>query len=394
MTNRRLQVHYCCVQGAYWILAAIMSGFMTPILQAKGFSSMEIGVLLAVKHVSSIFVQMWVADFSDRHADKIPLKYIIGVGLIIGIFATGVFYFCPGNFMAAVLLFLIFGSTINIIVSFIDAMSIQYINTGKNISYTMARGCGSFTWAVASIFLGRYADQFGAAKLLLVQMGIAFLLLVIVLTIEPAQIVEQHDYKKQQAEAHNIGYLLKNYHKYTLFLVSCVLTTICYNTGSCFLIDIVKAAGGGESEYGIVCFVLAIVEIPTAVFFMKMKEIIGLNRLLMIFTISNTLKAAVLFFAKNVYAIYFDQIFEMLGFGLFYAGSVFFVMEQLPSEDVVKGTSLITVAVNGIGTGVGSMICGWIMSVLGLKALLGSGIMFGVAGIFIMSLAMSEKSRP
>ena len=91
---------------------------------------MEIGVLLAVKHVSSIFVQMWVADFSDRHADKIPLKYIIGVGLIIGIFATGVFYFCPGNFMAAVLLFLIFGSTINIIVSFIDAMSIQYINTG------------------------------------------------------------------------------------------------------------------------------------------------------------------------------------------------------------------------------------------------------------------------
>lgn len=389
MEKRRLQIHYCFVQGIYWVLAAIMAGFLTPILQDKGFTSIEIGSLLAVKHVSSIFVQLLVSDFADRHADKILLKHIIALCLIIGIIATAVFYSLPTNFMVAVGIFLIFGATLNIIVSFVDAMAIQYANVGKNISYTLARGCGSFTWAVASILIGMFADVYGAVQLLVVQMMVAGSMLVAIWTIEPVS--DTPGKKKEPTKnVHGISYLLKNYPGFTLFLIATFFSTASYNTGSCFMIDIVRGAGGGQTEYGIVSFILAIVEIPTAIFFTRLRKMVGLHRLLEIFAISNTLKAVGLFFAQEVYQLYMIQILEMFGFGLFYAGSVYFVMESLPVQDVVKGTALITVAVNGIGTGVASVYSGWILSAFGLKVLLASGIGLGILGVMMMYLAMRK----
>ena len=45
MVERKLTAKYALFQGIYWMLAAVALAYMTPILEAKGFSSMEIGIL-------------------------------------------------------------------------------------------------------------------------------------------------------------------------------------------------------------------------------------------------------------------------------------------------------------------------------------------------------------
>ena len=55
--NRRITVKYCFLQGGYWTLAAVAMAFTTPLLEAKGFSGTEIGILSAVKYLAVLIFQ-------------------------------------------------------------------------------------------------------------------------------------------------------------------------------------------------------------------------------------------------------------------------------------------------------------------------------------------------
>ena len=74
----------------------------------------------------------------------------------------------------------------------------------------------------------------------------------------------------------------------------------------------------------------------------------------------------------------------MFGFGLFYATSLFFVMENLPDSDVVKGVSFVTMVTSGIGAAAGSYLSGIILTALGLTNLLIISVVFGIFSIAVM----------
>ena len=90
-TDRGLQIKYSMAQGGYWLVAAVLGVFVTPILLYKGFNEYEIGTLTAVKSLATCVFQIFIAGFADRYAHKIQLKNIIAV-LYIG------FKLCCGPF--------------------------------------------------------------------------------------------------------------------------------------------------------------------------------------------------------------------------------------------------------------------------------------------------------
>ena len=75
--NRRITVKYCFLQGGYWTLAAVAMAFTTPLLEAKGFSGTEIGILSAVKYLAVLIFQMVLGSFADKHAEKVPLQRML-----------------------------------------------------------------------------------------------------------------------------------------------------------------------------------------------------------------------------------------------------------------------------------------------------------------------------
>ena len=60
--------------------------------------------------------------------------------------------------------------------------------------------------------------------------------------------------KKENETVHSIGYLLKNYPKYTLFLLGSVLALVSYKMGNTFLNDVVYRVGGNDFDFGICNF--------------------------------------------------------------------------------------------------------------------------------------------
>ena len=168
--NAKLNIKYAILQMMFWTCAASAYAYLTQMLQYKGFTDGQIGVINAVKLFSTVVFQIIIGVFSDRHAERIQLKYIISVLTAVALLLTFVFYEYKLSFVQTVMLFIGFGATFTCISPLIDSLSIKYMNGGKNINYPICRAAGSCAWAVACVLFGVFCDRYDANRLLILQM--------------------------------------------------------------------------------------------------------------------------------------------------------------------------------------------------------------------------------
>lgn len=152
--NAKLNIKYAILQMMFWTCAASAYAYLTQMLQYKGFTDGQIGVINAVKLFSTVVFQIIIGVFSDRHAERIQLKYIISVLTVVALLLTSVFYEYKLSFVQTVTLFIGFGATFTCISPLIDSLSIKYMNDGRNINYPICRAAGSCAWAVACVLFG------------------------------------------------------------------------------------------------------------------------------------------------------------------------------------------------------------------------------------------------
>ena len=72
--DRKLQVMYSMAQGSYWLMAVIVGAFLTPLLAARGFSESEIGIISAVRSISTCVFQLVLAYLADKYAKRIQVR--------------------------------------------------------------------------------------------------------------------------------------------------------------------------------------------------------------------------------------------------------------------------------------------------------------------------------
>lgn len=350
--NAKLNIKYAILQMMFWTCAASAYAYLTQMLQYKGFTDGQIGVINAVKLFSTVVFQIIIGVFSDRHAERIQLKYIISVLTAVALLLTSVFYEYKLSFVQTVMLFIGFGATFTCISPLIDSMSIKYMNGGRNINYPICRALGA-------------RERISAANIT----------------------------ETRKTEVHTAGYLLTTYPKYRWFLIGSAVMFMGYNVGTTFLINVFERLGGNNFHYGLAEFVMAVSEVPSAFLLIKFRKRISLDKIMLCCAVFMTFKNMFAAFSDNVWVIVISQGCEMLGFGLFYSGSVYLIEEMLSPADVVKGMSLINAFTVGAGEGIGALLCGWINSRYGLTVLMDSSVVISAVSIVcivIMCRASNE----
>lgn len=389
----------------FWTSAAAAYAYLTQMLSYKGFGEAQIGIINAVKLFSTVVFQIIIGAFSDRYAKRLPLKYIISFLTAAALVLTFIFYEYKLSFGQTILLFVGFGATFTCVSPLIDAMSIRYMNVGRHINYPVCRAAGSVAWAVACVLFGIFCDRYNANALLLLQMLFVFGMLLAAMSMERENVEEPAKEKKAGAggegqKVHSVMYLIRNYPRYTWFLVGSAVMFMGYNMGTTFLISVFERLGGSNVDYGIAEFVMAVSEVPSAFILLRLRKRIPLEWLMLCCAVFMTLKNMFAAFSSEVWVIIVSQSCEMLGFGLFYAGSVYLIEELLSSADVVKGMSLVNAFTVGVGEGLGSLACGRINSAHGLTALMNLSVVvsaISIVCIFIMCRSvpcrLQQKSR-
>ena len=393
-TSRRiLTIEYCLLQGVYWIVSAAAMDFAaTPLLRERGFSSISIGIISGAKFLSLMFFQYFIGKFADSHKDRISLKKIVSILTVIAIIATLAMIFLPNSFLLALVVFVIFGATINCILPLIESLSIDYMSGGMQMNYTLSRATGSFTYCVFAYLLGIWTGKLGM-DFSLVFLAVMLVIFGVINLMMPAPLAIHID--KNTLEVHSTGWIIRNCRKYRWFLIECFFIFLGYDMNIAFLYDRVKDIGGTNAEYGLVFSMIGIFEIPVALLFNRLLRIKGMSIELLIagFGIFCTARAFFTTISTNMTAMIMSQAFELLGMGVFYAGSVYFVMKTVPEADSTKGMSLINLFAVGAAEAVAFFVSGIIRDSLGVMPLMYISCVVSAIGIICGIRVVSPSSR-
>lgn len=400
-STKELNIRYFLLQVLFWGAAVVNYAYMTQILQSKGFTSVEIGVLNSAKLLVGVVFQIWLGAFADRTRYTIPLKYLIavlsaGTGIL-----TVVLYMAGHHFILMLIVSMGFGITFTTLQPLIDSLSMLYCSHGVYINYAKGRMGGSIAWAFLCVLAGLYCDWFGLKTFPLCGLFLVLLLASMACfmpweSIRKQNLVSEKRKKAQTDQTiapHTVSYLLTHYPAFTAFLIGSTVMFMGYNFGTTFLIDIFTSLGGSNTHYGIAEFVMAISEVPSAVIILKLRRKIPIQWMMVCCAFFMTLKNLIPTYADNIAVVIAAQACEMLGLGLYYAGSIFFIEENLPQVDIVKGTTLVSVATVGIGEGIAAFFCGIIRRQIGLYGLMKTGIFTNALSIIIFLWMCTLKNK-
>ena len=98
---RRLDYHYIAMQAGFWAMFAAICAYQAALLQGRGFSNGQVGLIIAVRCLAGIVCQPALGGFADRHP-HIPLKYIVSASLGLSFVAGVIFTLLPMGMTAII----------------------------------------------------------------------------------------------------------------------------------------------------------------------------------------------------------------------------------------------------------------------------------------------------
>ena len=353
---RRLDLHYIAMQAGFWAMFAAICAYQAALLGERGFTSGQIGLLIAVRCLAGIFLQPALGGFADRHP-HVPLRLIVSLSLALSLVASLAFQFIHMGMAGTVAVFVVIGGFEVSAYPLMDAMAIQYINAGVPIRYSLGRGIGSLSYALLCIFLGLQAGRFGLESTLTTHAVLVAVEIALVATY-PAFHGQLPQREQSPEKPHSIPYLLRQNPSFTLMLVAIMLFLTGVLPLSNFLVNVVASHGGGSGELGVALFLMAAFELPTAFVFLRLYRRMGSAKLLVMSMVFGLGKALALLAAPSLVWVMLAQPLQMFGYGLFTPTSVYYVNESVPEVDRVRGQTLMMVASNGLGGVLGSLFAG------------------------------------
>lgn len=381
---RRIQFQYTVIQMLYWAAYGAIAAFQTTLLLGRGFSSGDVGVFIALRCMAGLVVQS-IGGWADRHP-RVPLKYILTVCLILAVGITSVFYATrPGFVGTAVLLFLLGALELNVS-PLLNSLAMQFINAGTDLNYSLSRGLGSLAYAVVCVLLGRVSASVGVEQVLPINMAILGVLIVAILLFPTAPIIDR-SFKGERARPHSIGYILKSNPPFALMLVALFLVMAPLLSVQNFMHNIVIDLGGNEAHLGWALFLMGAAELPSAAIFPKLWRRFGAQTL-MVLTMLFMLLKVVGMSIPVLEVVLAVQILQMLGYGLFLPTSLYYVNQNVPLVDQVRGQTIMMLASSALCGVIGNLVCGFLIDLGGIRLLMAFCVGIGTLGMLVALAAL------
>ena len=378
-SGQRVNTMYFLLQIWFWGMMAAFTGYQTAIVLNRGFSSGQAGVFISLGCLSGIFAQPLLGAWADRHP-AVPLKRIFGGCMLAALLIHGGFYFSRPGFFGTALIFLALGALETNAYPLIDAMAMQFLNAGIDVRYSLGRGLGAFAYAIVSVLVGQQARRFGVESALVTH-GALVLLILTTLAVFPACAPSAAPAAHTRTPAHSPFYILKHNPAFTVMLLAGFFGLMAVMPIVNFLVSLVNDRGGDSGSLGLALFLMAASELPGAILFQWLWKKTNLERIMVISAVFMALKPLLFLFCGDLRLFLMMQPIQMLGYGLFTPGNVFFANENVPPEDRIQGQSLKMVATNGLSGVVGNLIAGGIIDRGGVNAMLVFCFFSGAIGV-------------
>ena len=388
---RRLDWHYIAMQMGFWAMFAAIVAYQTALLLERGFTNGEAGLMTSVRCLAGIVFQPLLGGFADRHPG-VPLKYIVGISLLISVAAGAWYWLSPGmGLWETTLVWVVIGGLEVSSYPLMDAMAVQFINEGMPIRYSLGRGLGSLAYAVVCVLLGLQVGQWGVETTLVTFLLLTAAEIALVFTYPTWHPKAPAEGRAAAERPQSALSLLRSNPRFTLMLAGVLFGLTAVLPLSNFLVNVILSRGGTAADLGLAMFLMGGFELPAAFLFPKLLRRLGSGRILVLSMAFCTLKGVALLLTWNLAGVLLCQPLQMLGYGLFTPASVYFVNESVPPADRVRGQTIMMVASNGLGGMLGGMLAGFTLDLGGANWMLAGCVACGCVSVLLCLLALPRK---
>ena len=382
--NLSINTRYKAMQGLFWMLFCVSSGFISLYMQGRGLGEAGIGTVTALFGILAALLQPVLGGITDR-SRRLTWRRMILTLAIPYLLICIVMPFIPGAWAGAIFmgLLILLGNTM---MPFINSAHFYYSHAGEYINFGVARGIGSGLYALLALIIGFLAEKYGIEMVPISGILIVFLFILVVFRMpsndEPVE-------KATRQKTLQKGFLLR-YPAFTFMLLACLLMLTSHNVPNTFLLQIIQYLGGNSSQLGIALAIQAVVEVPVLFGFSKLLKHFRPRSMMLTAAIGFALKALMYAISTSVLMVYIIQIAQMISFALFVSASVFYTSEIIAKEDQTTGQAYMTSMI-AVGTVLGSLAGGWILELSGMTAMLSVNVVIAMVGVGFALISVKHK---
>ena len=382
-TQHNLTLHFALIEAFFWMQFAVLGGFASIYLLAKGFSNTQIGMVIASAGAISALLQPIVATYADRPSSPSIKRILLVAGSLL-LLAGALLIFLDRYMPATALLY---GGCITLLHlqnPLLNSLGMETLNQGGHLNFGIARGIGSLAYAVIAYALGILVAARGS-DVIPVSIVAVFACFLAVLSCFPFCKVPK-DAADARAAAQSPAAFLRRYPRFGIVLIGSILIYINHMMVNSFTYQIVESKGGSSAETGIVMALAAVLELPTMFLFGAMVRRVRCDIWFRISGAFFFLKTLGMLLAPSIPLLYASQVFQMFGFALITVSSVYYVNAIMEPQDAIKGQAYMTIT-NTLGAVIGSLLAGRLIDQSGITVMLIWACAIAFAGTGIMLVA-------
>lgn len=391
--KKLLNLEYSLVQGTYWMYYGIACSFASVFLLDKDYSNSQIGAIFAFGSVLSVLIQPALANFTD-HSKKFSLLNVIeGLILTILVLNTGLLFFDSKSVLLTTLYIAIIALTTSG-QPFINSLNFYLQRADFKINFGAARSMGSLLFALMVAALGTIVLRYGIISIPISGQIVLTLMLVFVSATHISFGKENNKNPIKDEDEDHIKpiafdeFIKRN--KY-FFIMSFGIIGLYFGNAvlNIFMMQIVVSVGGNSADMGRILSLMAALEIPTMILFVKIQKIFTCKTLIVIASFGFTIKVALCCLANSVFLIFIAQLTQLFAFALFLPAMVHFIDEVMDKREAVRGQALFIVMTT-IGSVFSSILGGMILDLGGASTLLMVSTILSIIGTVIITLSIQK----
>lgn len=389
--SKNFNLIYLGISSFYYLVHACFGAFGNLFMVDRGLEEATIGLVFSASSILALSLQVIISRVYDKKPN-LNSKSILILVCFLTLGSIGGLYNST-NRLAIMMLFALAWALTLSLVPVLSSIFIEYKNLGYQISFNIPRASGSFFYALASIFIGKLLSKgLGSNLVLVIAAGSFFIVLCLAYLLPTIKKSTDMMLINEEEVLESISSPYEEERKnFKFLLLGIALVFIMHNIIGSYMLQFVENRGGSSNNVGLAMAISAFVEIPTLVFYSRLRNLASDKTLLFISSLGFTAKPLVVILTSTIGGLYLAQVIQIFGYALYVGAVIGYTYKILVPAQAVLAQFYVNIALT-LGGITGNICGGYLFQYYGPKQVVLFGLTSSVLGLVFFALGL--KGRP
>ena len=332
----------------YFSILGLVVPFVGVFLDGKGFSSTEIGEILAIVTASKIFGPSLWAILADKTGQQLTIIRL-GAFLAVGFFS---FLFWLNNYWPITFILAIFSLFWTAILPQLEVMTLNSVRRSPKI-YARIRLWGSVGFIVMAVLAGDLIERYSHDAFTFLGLAVLIALYLSTLVLKQPKIHLSHMTATSTIKSKVLNF------SFIVFVVAGLMLQISFGPYYSFFALFLRDLEYTGIVIGLMIGFAVVAEIIVFIYVGELFKSFTI-KIILIFSLFITAIRWILLaqYGDDFWILLFSQLMHAASFGLYHSASILFIRQHFDANQQSRGQALFVGGIYGIGGAIGAYLAG------------------------------------